>query len=362
MKALVTGASGFIGGHLVEALVRRGQQVRCLVRSTSRVELLEKLDVELLEGDVTDPESLRDAPRGVDVVYHAAGLTTAFRKSDLMSVNEQGTLNVAEACARRTSPPVLIAFSSLAAAGPAPRGGLLVESDPPAPRSNYGHSKRAGELAAEKWAGEVPTTIIRPSVVFGPRDRMTLSMFKPIASTGIHLTPGFGATKLSMIYVSDLIELAIRAVERGQRLLPSDNAHDDAGRGYYFASCGECPTYRELGKLMANAMGKGSLWVPVPYPFPTLVAAVNELISRLRGRPGGLTMDKLRDASAWSWACSTQKAEDDFGFAPAKPLIERLHETTQWYLDAGWLSVCGFPFWPRRRPSENESGNVEERV
>ena len=130
-RVLVTGASGFIGSHLVDALVARGDQVTALVRKTSRVDRLESLGVALAHGDLTDPGSLRAAMAGQSIVYHLAGLTRAVRAKQFYQVNELGVRNAAQACAGQPEPPVLVVVSSLAPAGPSPRGRLRRESDPP---------------------------------------------------------------------------------------------------------------------------------------------------------------------------------------------------------------------------------------
>ena len=109
-KALVTGASGFIGMHLVDALVARGDEVTCLVRKSSKVERLQTLGVRLVTGDVTQPESLPDAVAGQDVVYHLAGRTMALKDRQFFEVNRRGVIHVAKACAGRETPPVMVYF------------------------------------------------------------------------------------------------------------------------------------------------------------------------------------------------------------------------------------------------------------
>ena len=338
-KALVTGASGFIGPHLVEALAGRGQEVACLVRSTSRTVRLEPFGPRFLRGDVTDPESLARAVEGVDVVYHLAGVTKTHRAEEMRRVNEEGVRNMAEACAGRTTPPVLIVASSLAAAGPAPAGRLRSETDPPHPVSHYGRSKRAGEVAAESFAAALPVTIVRPPIVFGEEDRDMLQMFRPVALFGVHLVPGLGGRKVSLIHAADLAEALILAAERGTRLSgvnPGEQAA--AGRGYYFVAYDEHPTYRELGRRLADALERRMLVVvPSPALMTWTVAAVSELLSRLRRRPGIFNLDKAREATAGSWSCSAEAARRELGFQPAATLDERLRQTALWYRQEGWL-------------------------
>jgi nucleoside-diphosphate-sugar epimerase len=188
--AFVTGASGFIGGHLVEQLVRHGVRTRWLARSTSNTEDLPDEGVELVYGDICHAESLAAGIAGADVVYHLAGLTAAFTKEDLQRVNVVGNYNVARTCALQPRPPILIVVSSVSAAGTARCGQVRTEKDPPAPISHYGRSKRAGERVVEQFAGYVPATIVRPGIVFGPRDRLVFKTFEPIARFAVHPVPG----------------------------------------------------------------------------------------------------------------------------------------------------------------------------
>ena len=135
-KALVTGATGFIGSKLVQRLVERGDDVTCLVRSHSKRDALESLGVRFAVGDVRDPSAMRAAVAGSDVVYHLAALLTSFRPAELMQVNADAFRNVADACAWCSTAPTLVFVSSLAAAGPSPLGRPRTESDPAAPVSS----------------------------------------------------------------------------------------------------------------------------------------------------------------------------------------------------------------------------------
>jgi nucleoside-diphosphate-sugar epimerase len=348
-KVLVTGASGFIGSHLVEALVARGDEVTCLVRKTSQVDRLRPLQARLIHGDVTDPDSLPKSVAGNRLVYHLAGCNRAFRPGQFYRVNQQGGHNVAEACAKQTTPPVVVWVSSLAAAGPAlpsegdPRSPsdwvarLRSEADPPVQVSHYGRSKRAGEQAAEQFADRLPITIVRPPVVFGEADRQSLAMFRPVARLGVHVVPGLGRHRFSLIHVADLVNLLILAAERGTRLKPAGK-NEASCQGYYFAACPEHPTYAQLGRMIGTALGRRRVVVLFTPPMvPWLVAAAAEAISRAYGRPFSFNFDKAREARAGSWLCSSQRAIDDLGFSVAAPLADRLRQTAQWYRENGWL-------------------------
>lgn len=334
---LVTGGSGFIGRNLVDELARRSCRIRCLARPTSRVRHLRRAGAELVFGDLTQADSLLDAVKGVDTVFHAAGLVAAARSEQLMRVNGEGTWNLARACAAQPRPPVLITISSVAAAGPASASGLRRESDPPAPVSNYGRSKRAGELAVEAWADRVPTTVVRPGIVFGPWDRLLLPMFRSIARLGIHPIPTFAPPPLSLMHVHDLVDVLLLAAQRGTRLATNNNPSPTAS-GYYFACSSEHLTYSELGRRLAQASGRRHVFLfHLVEPLPWLVAGVTELIGRLVHQPVIVSVDKMRESIQASWAASPRAIRDVLGFVEAHSLDQRLRQTVEWYRRHRWL-------------------------
>jgi dihydroflavonol-4-reductase len=336
-KVLVTGASGFIGTHLVATLAARGDEVACLVRKSSQVEHLKLLGGTLAYGDVTDLESLASAIAGKQVVYHVAGRTTALNDRQFYEVNRHGVANVARTCAGQTTPPTLVCVSSLAAAGPAVDGRPRVESDPPSPVSHYGRSKRSGEHAAESYAHRVPITIVRPPIVLGQRDHLGLPLFRAAIRFGIHLAPGFKPQRFSLIHADDLVSLLILAAAHGKRLPSLGQRGGSAGQGYYFAACEQDPTYADLGRLVAESVGHRVLVIPTAMPVVRTVAVVGEAISQVRHQPLLMNLDKAREVAAGSWLCSAQAARDDLGFTVGAPLIERIRQTAEWYRQEGWL-------------------------
>lgn len=181
-KVLISGATGFIGTHLAQAAVSQGYDVTCLMHRTLPSQRLDRLSVRRVCGNVTDRDSLAAAVQGQDIVFHLAGCVKAIQPCRFYEINEQGTRNIAEVCAARTTPPVLIVVSSLAAAGPSsPERPRREDDDPPRPVSHCGRSKLAGENAARQLADRVPTTIVRPPVVFGEGDPATCEIYRPIA-------------------------------------------------------------------------------------------------------------------------------------------------------------------------------------
>ena len=337
-KVLVTGATGFIGDHLVRELLDRGEQVAAFVRDPARGMGLEEHGAQLVQGDVTDLESLRRAVPDVSVVYHLAGMTRAFKARKFYEVNKAGVSKVARACAEQENPPVLIVVSSLAAVGPAKRGCLHEESDEPSPVSLYGRSKRAGEEAAERYAGEVPITIVRPPIVFGEHDKACFEMFKTVAKSGIHPVPGYLPNNYSMIHADDLVGALILAANRGKRIPNGNTPLPGDGTGYYFAACDEHPTYYQLGRMIGTALGRRrTLTIPFATPVVRCVGILGELVGRLRGQPQFMNWDKAREATAGSWTCSPEKAKQELGFTVPCSLADRLNQTAQWYREVGWL-------------------------
>lgn len=334
----LTGASGFVGTHVAEELLRRGCEVRCLLRPTARAEHLDRPGIVRIEGTLEEADSYRHALDGCDTVLHVGGLVAARSRSELLRTNGEATGWLADACAALPTPPRFVYVSSLAAAGPPPpERAYRDEIDLPAPVSDYGRSKRAGEIALEQRADRLPVTIVRPGIVYGDRDPKMAAIFKAIQRTGLHMVVGFQTPRLSLIHVDDLVELLLRAAHDGETLAPAGSR--DAGQsGYYFACDDrEHPTYGQFGRRVAAALGRRVVIWPLWRWVGRTVGGVSEEIARLTGSAAMLSRDKVREATAWSWACSAAKARTQLAFVPAQPLDFRLRQTAEWYRDHGWL-------------------------
>lgn len=340
-KVLVTGASGFIGYHMAQLLVGQGDEVTCLVRKTSKTNRLSQLGVLQHFGELNDRESLLAAVAGKSTVYHIAGCIKTLYTEELYRVNEHGVRNLLEACAELTTPPVVVTVSSLAAAGPSTDGHLRTETDPLVQVSHYGRSKRQGELAAHALADRVPISIVRPPIVLGEGDTNGKPLFQSIAQTRVHMVPGLKRHLFSVIHAADLVQGIFLAAQRGKRLDPAGADNPDplrASQGYYFLTGPEHVTYDELGTLVGQALGRRrTLVIHAPAAIVWGVSTVVELAAKIRRQPALLNYDKIREALAGDWSCSSQKAADELGFSVTTPLVERLRQTAQWYRKAGWF-------------------------
>jgi len=323
VKALVTGGTGFIGSHLVEYLLHRGDEVTCLVRSKSRLRWLEGLQVKLVEGDCTDANLGELVHEDFDAVFHLAGLTKTLMPDEHYRVNGKGTANLAVILAQRRRSPRLVYLSSLAAAGPSTDGHPLRELDPPQPVSHYGRSKLDGEKALKALGPAIPWVIIRAPVIYGPRDRDLLPFFQ-LAKWRV--APRLGGKRLfSLCYVDDLV--------RGLYLAA---AQERAGETYYLAEA--IPrSWEEILHAISTALGVRTMTVPFPSALVGAVAWAWEGIARLTGAPPLLNRDKANELRQPYWACDPGKAARELGFTTSIPLQTGTQRVVEWYQRHRWL-------------------------
>jgi nucleoside-diphosphate-sugar epimerase len=335
-RVLITGASGFIGYHLVHALVNAGHEVFCLVRPTSDISAIESFNVSFVEGDITRLETLVGPVSKVKTVFHLAASTVSFTEEMHTQVNVGGTKNIALACAKADQIPKLIVVSSSGAVGPSPANRPMIEKDPPSPVSMYGRSKLAGENAAAEWAGKVPISIVRPAIVFGEFEKDMFRMFQ-LVSRGWHLVVGLKAKRLSLIHAADLAKALIMVASHGERLPSMDERSKSPGQGIYFIADEWAPTYAELGPMIAESLGCKARLVKMPGLIVWGVALVFEVLNRIRRQPSILNLDKAKEGMSGDWVYSPQKIKEQLGFEPDKSVQERIIQTGKWYREQGWL-------------------------
>jgi dihydroflavonol-4-reductase len=320
MKAIVTGASGFVGSHLVERLLREGLDVACLVRPSSDRRWVAGLAVEFRSIDAAD------ALAGADYVFHVAGLTRGRSEAEYMAANAEPTRRIVEAALRVGSGLRRFVYvSSLAAAGSSPTERPLDETDEPHPQDSYGRSKRAGEEIVLAAAGRMPVSIVRPPGVYGPRDTNFLPLFRVARRWGLVPVIGGGAKTFTVVHVQDLAE--------GAWLAASTPAA--VGRTYFLGS--GTYTMTEWVAAMAPALGRRLRLLGVPRPLALLAGELGQLKWAVTGKPQIVSRRKVRDLLQPRWTCSWDRAAKELGYAPAFDLDRGLRQTVEWYVNEGWL-------------------------
>ncbi len=322
MRALVTGATGFVGSHLVEALRRRGDEVTVLARSAKKAEALASLGMRVIAGDLHDQPALRCAVEGQDVVFHVAGTVAARNEAEFLRANRDGTANLVRA-GGMSGQPRLVLVSSLAAAGPSTPGRPHAGSEPPRPVTAYGRSKLAAERAAT--GGGLPWTILRPPTVYGPRDREVLKVFR-IARWGVAPVFGNGGQELSVVHGADL----------AKALVAAGSSDATVGRIYYPCHP-EIVTSAGFVQAIGAAMGRRVTVIGVPRPIGRALLAVTEGAARVTGRPTILTTDKANEFFQAAWTGDPGPLIRDTGWQASHDLRTGLADSYQWYRSAGWL-------------------------
>jgi len=321
-RALVTGANGFLGSHLVDLLLARGYAVRCLVRRTSDLRWLPRERVEFAYAGLEDAAGLTAAVSDVATVFHVAGVIYAPDDAGYLRVNRDGARRLVEAAnTARVGRFVLV--SSMAAGGPSRPGRPNREDDPPAPVGAYGRSKLAGEEAVRE-AARIPWTVVRPAAVYGARDAEFLKLYRMVKRGFVPEVPG--GQEIALVEARDLAAGMLAAAE----------AESAAGKVYYLTHP-EAVSWRGLGEIVAGALGRRYRSVPVPAALLSPVAHLIGFGARVTGRPNPFPADRVADLTAPAWTCSPEQAARDFGFAPRHDAVHGVPEAVRWCKEQGWL-------------------------
>ncbi len=324
MRALITGANGFLGTWLTRKLVERGDAVRCLVRPGSNVEGLEGLQVEKVEGDVTLPSTLGAAMEGIEVVFHLAGIRRAPEREVFFKVNTEGTRHVCEAMvlagARR-----LVFCGSLAAAGPSSPERPREEDDPFAPEEWYGQSKAEAERLAFSYGDRLEVTVARPARILGPGDLENLTFFK-LVNRGLLLEISGGPRPLSMVDVEDVVAQLVLMAEKKEAVGEA-----------FFASSGETTTFEATQDQIAQCLGVTPRRLRLSPAVLSGLGNMADMASKLTGRHLPLNRKLARQLLAPAWTCSISKAQRLLGFEPKVGLDQSIARSAAWYQQRGWL-------------------------
>lgn len=338
-KVLITGASGFIGHHLVQAALQEGYEVHAAVRPSSDIAGLKRISTDLqldtkgslefVYPDFSSKEALLPVLEAgkYDRIIHAAGATRAKNTAEYNLINADYTLHLAQA-ALLVSVPVkrFVFMSSLAAIGPVGYTAKtpITENTVPHPVTSYGKSK----LLAEKYLADIkdlPLTIIRPTAVFGPREKDIFILFETL-SKGLDLYIGRKPQWLSFVYVKDLVAVTMKALQEEKQ-----------GRSIYNISDGQEYNRYELANLFKELSGKTSYRLHLPLGLIKLVASLLETFSVFSKSAPVLNKEKINELTAANWFCSIEAARSGLKYEPQYNLRNGLTETLAWYKENNWL-------------------------
>lgn len=335
MKALVTGATGFIGSLLCEELAKRGVEVRVIARNPAAFKSQDPL-IKTVRGDLSNPESLKTALDSIDIVFHLAGLTSAVKTDEYYRTNGEGTLNLLKAVEAKIEAghPIkrFIYISSLAAGAPSTSLKPHTETDPSSPVSAYGKSKKMGEDHVLNFGKKFPVLVLRPPMVFGPRDKQLLMLAKVVKKGLVVEVAGSNREKTkyySMIYVKDMVAGIIHAA------LDSNGA--SVSNPVYYLSDPTIYSYDQILAAMMKSLGVRAFRIKIPFALARVVAWSLQGLSMLTRKSYPMNPDKLHDLRPDYWICSPDRAKRELGFQTRYGLEDGMHETIRWYVDSGWL-------------------------
>lgn len=308
----VTGATGFVGGHLVSSLLEAGYRVRVLVRDAAKLRQAHD-QLEIIFGDVTDGSALQKFVGDADVVVHCAGAIMARDRDRFFAVNQGGAENVAMA-AKVAGVKKFILVSSLAAREPQ--------------LSDYAASKRAGEESVGKILSGEQLVIVRPPAVYGPGDKATLALIRALTQK-LALLPGRRDQRVSLIYVEDLAKLLVHLAGGHQVFEQPLEVDDGCSSGYSFA---------DLARLAGKAQGCNIRLVLLPRWLVSAAGFVSALTGRIRARAVMLTPQKVRELYHRDWVAKPSRID---GWKPAVQFAEGFGQTLNWYQKNQWLPGAG---------------------
>jgi len=324
--ALVTGASGFTGGYMVKNLLEHGYQVRTLVRSSSNLERLRALPVEIVYGDVTDAAAVLAALEGIDIVFHVAALYRAANvpDKDYYSVNVTGTENIMKAALRQGVKRVVYC-STVGVHGHVDHP-PADENAPFKPGDIYQDTK----LAAEKMAlfyycnKRLPVTVVRPSGIYGPGDLRMLKMYRMVQKQRFIML-GRKDPYYHLTHVTDIVE-GFRLAGENPRAV---------GQVYIIAGDGYC-TLGEFAKYIADDLGINPKIIRLPlWPVYWAGFICEKIFIPLRLQPP--IFRRRVDIYVKDRAFSIDKAKTELGFQPRVNIREGIHATVDWYIEQGYL-------------------------
>lgn len=324
--AVVTGGTGLVGSHLVDLLLSKNYQVRCIVRKTSNLRWLENKDVEIYDCGLYDKEPLKKILVDADYLYHVAGVVKSKKAEGYFRGNVDTTKTLLEVVAEvNLNIKKIVIVSSQTACGPSLNGELCDENTVPHPITTYGKSKLAEEKVASSYMDKLPITICRAPAIYGDRDTEIYLVFKTYKQ-GLMTLVGFNDKKISIIYVKDFVNGLYLA-----------GTSDKSSSQIYFISSEKLYNWNTIGDAMESAFGKKALRLRLPHFLVYGVAVIAQFFSMFSSKPATFNLEKARDFVQENWTCNTNKAKDELGYSQKVSLEEGMKLTADWYKEHNWL-------------------------
>ena len=331
MKILITGASGFIGSFIVEEALKQGFETWAAIRKSSSKEYLQDERIHFIELNLSSKAQLIEQlrPHQFDYVVHAAGVTKCLNKADFRRINTEGTKNLVDALLHLQMPLKRFVFLSSLSVFGAIKEQLpydeIREDDTPKPNTEYGRSKLEAEKYIDSIGSRLPYTILRPTGVYGPREKDYFMMAKSIKQH-IDFAVGYQRQDITFVYVTDVVQAVFLALEKGE-----------TGRKY-FLSDGQVYQSTTFSDLIHEELGR-PWWLRITAPVWVLrvVTFFGEYIGHMTGKVTALNNDKYNILRQRNWRCDIEPARRELGFEPKVQLKEGVKTTIQWYKDHKWL-------------------------
>lgn len=324
--ALVTGANGFVGSHLVDYLLSRNFKVKCLVRKTSNLRWLEGKEVEIFNCGLFDRDGIKTAMQDVNYVFHVAGVVKAKNKEGYFKGNVEATKILLEiSLQNKVNIKRFVVVSSQTVTGPSLDGNPVNEKTECKPLTTYAKSKFQQENLVLSFKDEIPVTICRAPAIYGERDTEIFIYFQTF-SKGLTSLIGFDKKVLSLLHVADLAEgLYLAAV--------SDKSIGEI----YFISSEKFYTWDEVGAVTSKELNKKALKIRIPHFVVYTVASFAQFFSLFSSKPATLNIEKAKDLTQHAWICDTSKAMNNFGYRQKVTIEEGIRRTCDWYKKMKWI-------------------------
>lgn len=324
--AVVTGASGLVGSHLVDNLLSKGFKVRCLLRKSSSLKWLEGKDIEIFNTGLFDREGLKRAFNGASYIFHVAGVVKSKTPEGYFNGNVDTTRTMLEVANEdKSALKKFLVVSSLTAVGPSSDGKPVNENTLCNPITTYGKSKLEQEKVVLSYKDKLPVTICRAPAVYGDRDTEIFIYFQTF-SKGLTTTIGFNKKELSLIHAADLVEGLYKAAV-------SESSNGEV----YFITSKEFYTWQQINSITSKLLNKNPVVIKVPHFLVYTIAAIAQFFAMFSSKPATLNIEKAKDITQQYWICDHSKAQKDFGFIQQISIEDGIKRTLDWYKQMKWI-------------------------